>query len=318
MKFTIEDQKLELDISLSKSSLLIQESEGDEVELECTGLRRKTAEEIFSIAFRNNRLLIKEKNPNHSPVFASLFNATAEGEVVVKIPRQTLISGKAKTVKGTIKTGKINFTGELRSVMGKVSVKEIITDGLEIQNIGGGIFVGKLDGFFNGKTVAGEITVEGGRFLEVKVSSISGDVRLSGDFELEADSDISTVSGSVYLDVKKYKEGKELLISTLSGNTSIVGQYPEDWITIKPKMPFFKNHPFKNFGPSMKDMCSSFFAFSHKSDNDSSSEAETEVEVEVESQPDSKESTKMILQMLSEGKISVEEAERLIKALSGK
>ena len=71
-----------------------------------------------------------------------------------------------------------------------------------------------------------------------------------------------------------------------------------------------KNHPFKTVFPSVKEFCSSFFTAA----------AEDEVEVQTDSAAESSDdgNIKRILQMLSEGKLSAEEAEKLIRALGKK
>jgi hypothetical protein len=167
-----------------------------------------------------------------------------------------------------------------------------------------------LHGFLRGKTVAGALTVENGFFKEISIKSVSGDIRLTGDFHLELDGEISTVSGNVHLDARSFQGENSLVLSTLSGHTTVVGDYPEGGIVVKPRLPFIKNHPFKTFVPSMKEMFSSFFSTAGNKN-------EVEVEAEAEPRQGESEQAKMVLEMLSQGKISAEEAEKLIKALRG-
>ena len=310
MEYTIEDKKLELDISLSKSSVIIQEHDKQTLELEFSGLRKKTAEELFSFGFRNNRLYVKETSGKHYPMLDAFLHTNLASDVIVKIPADVMVSGKIASINGDIKAAKMEYRGDLKTVSGKIVVEEISTDGLNVQNISGNVFINRLKGFLKGRVVAGDLTVEGGEFNEISLNSVSGDVRLSGDFDLEEDGEISTVSGDVHLNIHQCRGDKVLTITTLSGNSSLVGDYPDGAIVIKPRMPFLKNHPFKSFIPSFKDMFSSFFTTGTK--------GESEVEVEAESNVEENENTKMILEMLSAGKITVEEAEKLIRALGGK
>ncbi len=310
MKYTIKNQKLELDVSLSKSSVIIQESDDKSVEVEFSGLRKKTAEEMFTFGFRNDRLFIKENSAKHYPMLDAFLNSNLASDVIIKIPAETPVFGKIASINGDIKSGKMEFRGELKTLSGKIVVDDITTDGLNVQNISGSVFISRLIGFLKGRVVAGDLTVESGLFKEISLNSVSGDIRLNGEFQLEENGEISTVSGDIHLDIQQCLAEKILTLSTLSGSTSLVGDYPEGAIVIKPRMPFLKNHPFKSFVPSVKDMFSSLFSSTGSNASD--------VEVETETVSEENENTKMILEMLSQGKISVEEAEKLIKALSGK
>lgn len=311
MKYSLEQKRLELDLSLSKSSVEIQESGDDCVELDFLGLRKRTVEELFSIGFRQNRLYLKEKNVRHSPVIEAIFSSAQACDIIIKVPKQSELSGRISTIKGDLKGGSINYQGELKTVTGKIVMEGITSERLDVQNIGGSILIGKFDGFLKGKTVTGSMTIENGLFKEIGIKTVSGDIRLGGTFELELDSEISTVSGNVDLDIRGFKSDRTLILSTLSGQTTVLGDYPAGGIEIKPRFPYIKNHPFKTVVPSLKEMFASFFSTMGK---------RSDVEVETEGEPHAKESehTKIVLDMLSQGKITAAEAEKLIKALHGK
>lgn len=306
MKYSIENQQLRLDLSLSKSSIEIIETADESVELEFSGLRKKTVDEVFTVNFRNNRLIIKEKSVRNSPMFDTIFNSGWTSDVKLKIPSQTALSGTISTMKGDVTAAKLDFCGRMKTMAGRITVKELTSDGAEIQNIGGNIRIDKFEGFLKAKSVAGKITIEDGVFKDLSVRGVAGDVRLIGHFDLENDGEVNTLSGDIHLNIMSFKGDAMILVSTLSGNPDVVGEFPVDAVQIKRRMPFIKNHPFKSFFPSMKNSWASFFSMS-KDD-------EVEVEVEAETVSDD-ENVKMILQMLSEGKISAEEAEKLIKAL---
>ncbi len=308
MKFNLEGKQLELDISLSKSGVTFQEGDGDSLELVFSGLRKKTIEEVYQIGFRNNRLYVKEKGRSrHSPVIDAVFSTALSSDLILMMPRDVLLSGKISSLKGDIKAGRLDFRGELKTVTGRIEVDEIESDGLSVQNIGGNTRFGAVNGYLKGKTVAGRFTVEKGKFKDLTVRGVSGDIRISGEFDLEDDGEISSLSGAIQLDIREFLGDSSLILSTLSGQVSVTGEYPEDAVHIKRRMPFFKDHGLKSVFSPMRDMCSSFF-----------SKSKDEVEVEVESAEADESHVKMILEMLSQGKISAEEAERLIKALEKK
>ncbi|MBU2511017.1 DUF4097 family beta strand repeat protein [bacterium] len=309
MKFTIQDKQLRLDLSLSKSSIEIIETAEETAEIEFTGLRKKTVDEVFNISFRNNRLYIKERSPRNSPMFDTLFNSGWSSDLKLKIPAQTLLSGTISSLKGDITADRLNFCGKIKTVMGTIGIKSLISDGADIQNVGGNIGIDRFEGVLKTKSMAGKIVVEEGVFKDLSIRGVTGDVRLAGHFELENEGEVNTLSGDIHLNIMSFKGEAMILVSTMSGNPDVIGDFPEDAVQIKRRMPFLKNHPFKSFFPSMKNTCASFFSMSKDDD---------EVEVHAETVPDDDDNVKMILEMLSQGKISAEEAEKLIKALGKK
>lgn len=306
MKFTLEGSQLELDLSLSKASVLIYESDQSDVELVFAGLRKKSVEEVFDVGLRNNRLFVKEKaSRNTPPVLDTFLSSGFNSDLKLMIPKGTDLSGRIATLKGGIRSENLTFSGLIKSIAGSVEIDSLQTDGINIQNVSGGITLKEFEGFLKGNTMTGRITIEKGTFKDVSLKSVSGDILLGGIFALENDSDISTMSGSIYLDVKEYRGDNYVFLSTLSGSTDIKGDYPEESIQVKRRMPMFKDHPFKSVVPTMKEFFSSFVSTSNKND----------VEVETGSQKSEDDSVKKILEMLSEGKITAEEAEKLIRAL---
>ncbi len=304
MNFKLESKQLALDLSLSKSSIEFSEVESEEIEIEFTGLRKKTVEEVFTISFRNDRLVIKERSSKRSPMFDSFFNSGWSSDLAVKIPTGTSISGSVSTMNGDIMAGKLDFSGSIKTMAGKIKLNELISDDVTLQNVGGSIQVGKFEGFLKARSMAGRISINEGLFKELIVKGMAGDVSVTGEFDLQSDGEISTMSGGVHLNITEYNGDSSIMVSTLSGTTDVIGDYPDDAVQIKRRMPFFKNHPFKSFFPNMKSACSSFFT---SSDDD-------DIEVETETVKED-ENVKLILEMLSQGKITADEAEKLIKAL---
>jgi DUF4097 and DUF4098 domain-containing protein YvlB len=305
MKFTLENKQLELDVSLSKSGVTFRESDDTALELVFSGLRKKTVEEVYQISFRGNRLYIKEKGRSrHSPMIDAVFNSPLASDLILMIPSGTLLTGKVASLKGDIKAERLNFRGELKTVTGRIEIEEMKSDGLNVQNIGGNIRFGRFNGYLRGKTVAGRFLVEQGKFSELVIKGVSGDIQIAGEFDLEDEGEISSLSGGIQLDINAYRGNALLLLNTLSGQVTVSGDYPEDTVLIKKRMPFIKNQPFKSVFSPMKEMFSSFFKNSGE-----------EVEVEVDSPGTDENHVKMILEMLSQGKISAEEAEKLIRAL---
>lgn len=308
MKYSIDSQNLEVDIGLTKSSVNVEFVESDSVELDFLGLRKKTVEEVFSVSYRKNRLFIKEKSRGHSPFFDSILNTGAPSDLTLKVPVDTSISGKISTLRGDIKAAKIEFRGELKTITGNIAVDRISSDGLNLSNISGETQLGEFEGYLKGNIVTGRLQVETGLYKEISIRGMSGNISLAGKFDLESDASIQTLSGNINLNIEDYQGDNLIELSTLGGNTVVAGNYPKECIHIRKRMPFIKENPFKSFFSPMKDMFSSVF---HSSNDD-------EVEIHAEATSEDNEHVKTILQMVSDGKINAEEAEKLIRALGKK
>ncbi|MBU3916881.1 hypothetical protein KKA14_15220, partial [bacterium] len=101
---------------------------------------------------------------------------------------------------------------------------------------------------------------------------------------------------------------KKLNLSTLNGSTKIDGDYPQEMIQMKRRMPFLKEFPFGNVMPAIKDMISGFTSMRQG--------PEVEVHTRAGSENEDKNIEK-VLEMLAEGKITAEEAEKLIRTIRG-
>ncbi len=305
MNFTIENNRIELKLSMTKACIEIIETERDDVVLEFSKLRKKTISEIFNISYRNSRLFIRENLRSRSHIVDSIFSYNLNTDLILKVPIGTDISGTISTVSGDIKAKTLNFCGELKTISGAIDINSIDSDRLELQDISGNVKIGEFNGFMKGKVLSGTFCIQKGTIKELSLKSVTGDVSITSNFELENDSDISTVSGNIDVNILGFKGDRNIYLSTLSGATSVKGDYPEENVHVKRRITFLKNHPFKSVVPSMKDFFSSVFSMT---DND-------DVEVETKPKESTKKNTTMILQMLSEGKISAEEAEKLLNAL---
>lgn len=305
MKFTIDHQQMELALSLFNASLEIKETEDEVAELEFEGLRRKTAEAFFKVSFYKNRLVIKEKSERNSPILESILSGDLSKKLILKIPIGTNLSGSVSTLRGDMVLGDLKFSGSLKTITGNLSIKKMVSDDLQLQNISGKTNFACFKGSLKAKTMTGPFHIEDGMFSEIGVKGVSGDIYLAGGFELDGENEISSLSGNINVAVHRFKGEGVLILSSMGGNPVVHGSYPEESIEIRKRMPFIKSHPLKSFFPGIKDYFSSIYSSSHQDD---------EVEVEVTSEKED-DNIKLILQMLSEGKITAEEAEKLIKAL---
>lgn len=306
MNFILNEQTLELEISLIKGGLEIIEMEREDVELSFSELRKNTAEELFSIGFQNELLFVKERTWKKTSMSPSFFGNNTNNDLVLKIPNGTQLHGSIATVSGDIKAAKLSGSIKIKTISGQMEFGRIESKKLKLQNIGGNLKIDNLIGAINAKVISGKCLIKNGQISRFSIGSVSGDITIDADFDLNRESTIHTVSGDTALNIRSFTGDCGIYISTLSGETAIKGDYPKEKVEIKKRMPFLKNHPFKTVMPAMKNFVSSF---AKMADDDG---------VEVNTAPETENNDphiQQILQMLSEGKINAEEAEKLISAL---
>ncbi|MBT6503600.1 MAG: DUF4097 family beta strand repeat protein [Deltaproteobacteria bacterium] len=306
MNFVLNHQSLELEISLIKGGLEIIEMERADVELSFSELRKNTADELFSISFQDGLLFVKERTWKKTSMSPTFFRNETNNDLVLKIPIGTQLRGSIATVSGDIRAALLSGSLKIKTISGQMDFGRIESDRLRLQNIGGNLKIDTLVGAINAKVISGKCLIKNGRISRFAIGSVSGDITIDADFDLDRESTIHTVSGDTSLNIRSYTGDHGIYISTLSGETAIKGDYPKEKVEIKKRMPFLKNHPFKTVMPAMKNFVSSF---AKMADDDG---------IEINTAADSENidpHIQQILQMLSDGKINAEEAEKLISAL---
>jgi DUF4097 and DUF4098 domain-containing protein YvlB len=309
MNFILDKNYLDITIKLNKTSIEIIEEERPDIEIDFKELRKKTSSELFDISFWENKLVIKEKDWSILPMALSFFNDELEATLVLKIPKNIEIEGNITTINGDIDINSIKLDGKLKTVNGDIQIGYVQCNTLKIDCISGDTRIEKINGFVKSKGVSGRFLIEKGQLKGFNHKGVSGDVYINADFELEDDIQINSVSGDIYLNIHSYYNDRHIYITSLSSETDIKGTFPQDNIHIKKKMPAIKSFPFKDFMPMIKDVFSGFSTY------------KDDMEVEVNSEKSESKPEKhqneiaMILKMVSEGKINIDEAERLIKAL---
>lgn len=306
MNYTLTGATLELEISLVRGGLTIVEAGREDVELTFSELRRNTADELFTISFQNDLLHIKERSWKKSAMPPPFFRNDANHDLILTIPKGTQLSGSIGTVSGDVRAEALNGSLRIKTISGQMAFGHIDARRIQLQNIGGNLTIDTMVGGISARVISGKCLIRNGRISRFNFSSVSGDISVNADFDLERDSSIQTVSGDTTLQVGSLSGNGDIQISTLSGETVVNGDFPKEKVEIKQRMPFLKNHPFKTVMPAMKNFVSSF---TRMGDNDG-------VEVHAAAEAESTEKhVEQILQMLADGKITADEAERLINAL---
>ncbi|MBC8391381.1 MAG: DUF4097 family beta strand repeat protein [Deltaproteobacteria bacterium] len=306
MNFILSSQSLELEISLIKGGLKIMEMERADVELSFSELRKNTADELFNISYQDELLFIKERPWKKTTMSPTFFKNETNNDLVLKIPVGTQLRGSIATVSGDIRAASLSGSVKMRTISGQMEFGRIESKRLKLQNIGGNLKIDTMIGAISAKVISGKCLVKNGHLNRFAFSSVSGDITVDADFDLDRDSTIHTVSGDTALNIRSFSGDYGIQITTLSGETAIKGDYPKEKVEIKKRMPFLKNHPFKSFMPVMKNFVSSFAKMADSDD----------IEINTTSAAENNDRhIQQILQMLAEEKINAEEAEKLISAL---
>ncbi len=219
-----------------------------------------------------------------------------------------MLKGSVTTLSGHIKIGSFDFTGRIKSLSSSIDLGKINSNRLDINSVSGSISVSYLNGPLKCGTISGGILVEAGNLSDLSIKTASGDISLNSSFVLDEDGEIRTVSGDIQLNILAYDTDQKLYLSTLNGSTKIEGDYPEEKVQMKRRMPFLREFPFGGVMPAIKDMISGFTSMRHGPD--------VEVHTQSGSGNDDKNIEK-VLEMLAEGKITSEEAEKLIRTIKG-
>jgi hypothetical protein len=105
---------------------------------------------------------------------------------------------KAESFEGSLSVTKGPAEIVLKSTSGSVEVQASASK-VEVESVNGSIQVRDVGGQLKARTVNGSINVEGKRFEEVRLSSVSGKVRFEGDIGPKASVEAKSVNGSVEL-----------------------------------------------------------------------------------------------------------------------
>jgi DUF4097 and DUF4098 domain-containing protein YvlB len=306
MNFELEGNTFELDLILSKSGIEIIEMERGDIEVSFSDLRKKTAEEIFSANFRHNKLTVKELSKSRSSLLSSFFDNDRDTDVTIKVPTGSVMTGLISTVSGDIQSRRLTFSGDIKTINGKIVFGEIVSRLLKLQVISGDIVMDDFRGALSGNVVGGRVAIHDGELSDLSLKCVTSDVSITTAFDLEKRGCVSTVSGNIDLHIKRYQGDNALYLSTLSGAADVNGNYPEHRIEVKKRMPFLNNNPFETVKPMMRNLFSSVFSMSDGEN----------IEIKTRSDGERSDNIKSVLEMLSAKKITPEEAERLINALS--
>lgn len=328
MDYEISGGFLELGVALSSSDLNVKvnKSLDSRVCIEFSGLRKNTIDEYFKVDFTNNKLMLKENKDGVG--FLPFMNKGVKAEIVIEVPDGLSLSGVVSTVSGDLVFGDFSYSGKVESVSGDVFAGNIESKCLKLKTVSGDVNIASLKGSLMINGVSGDMKINDGVFEEIFINTVSGDIDLAGGFQLKKSGKINTVSGDIDLDVKNYHGDKEVVVNTLSGDVDIDGDFPEGKIICRKKVkdvkkdikkelaglkkslkPLLNDTLKSTLGKLKEDLQGVDISFSEKS--------EKKAEKKVVAAESDEALVDKVLDMLAEGKINYEQAEKLINSLKG-
>ncbi|MBN2857930.1 MAG: DUF4097 family beta strand repeat protein [Candidatus Delongbacteria bacterium] len=314
MNSRINSDTLSVSISTINADVEIIDTEGEELSVDFGELRKNSADEVFDIKFADDKLEIRQKVKK-----LSAFSDAGDFSVQVSIPKKCKVEGQAVTVSGSIRVSGIGrLAAVFKTKSGDINIADTEEGSCEAGTISGDIMISGVRGAVKTSAISGDTLLTGCVFEKLSAKSVSGDLSASGEFILEENCVINSVSGDIVIDIRSLKTDKEFILKTVSGDVDINGERPaEEKIRISQVKGDFKN--FEKFGADISKTFGSAFmniAKNLKSHlKNVSEDSESVVKEEIRDTKKEQQSVQTILNMVSEGKISVDEAEKLIKAL---
>ena len=296
MKYTLNEKKVQFEIGVTSSDLTIEASEVGEFEVIVEGLRKNTSEEIFEIDYSNGILKIKEKKGGMKIMSGFFSGDNSSADIKIKLPIGVTTEGKVGTVSGDIDIDGIAYNGKIGTVSGDI----------KLHSVDGDITIG---------TVSGDIDIEKGKLKGVSFGTVSGDIQIESEFDISNEGQIKTVSGDINLNAIEYLTDKKIHIKTVSGDISKKGKITDENIISTNKR--YKHSKDKNFdfefnflGEKIQKIVNSTVKNAMKS-----FASIEKADISVNTDKEKGESVEKILTMVEDGKISADEAAKLIKAL---
>jgi len=307
MKYDLNSNEISLQITLLNSDLEISGSDRNDLEIDFSDLRKNAADEIFDISYENNILKISQKSKK-----LSQFMSGEDYPVRVLLPKNITADVAIDDISGDIKIASIEaIKGDVKTKSGDISINEIGNFEAEISSISGDIYISAKKGSLICSSVSGDIKADEMECSKLKVKSISGDINLDCSFSLLDDAVLGTVSGDIAVNFKKYSGEMSITFKSVSGDIELTGNKPaEEKIHLSNIKGDFSN--FNQFDKIFKGSFGSVFKNLKDHIKNVSGDSSTS---EIRETKDKNLNIQSILDMVAHDKITVEEAEKLIKAI---
>ncbi|MGC9365565.1 MAG: DUF4097 family beta strand repeat-containing protein [bacterium] len=292
--YSITEDKLDLDLLTRRFDLMIIQQTREDIEVDFQGLTKSGVEERFDLDFSGNKLTIREKK--HAD-WNKMFNVKdAEGLVSILLPENVENQGKIVTYSSNLAVENFIYSGIIKSYSGDIESRGYFKGEVNIKSYSGDLQFENLQGKLKTSVYSGDMRILNGEIRGLKLKSFSGDVHIDAGFNLEESAKIKSLSGDVSINFQSYRGEDTMTIRSLGGDIKLTGEYPADKVETKKTTDFSGKFDFAKL-----TKLTEVFGGNDR-----------EVKVDETGQNVNK-----ILNMLSEGKITSEQAEKLIKALKG-
>ncbi|HAQ62052.1 TPA: hypothetical protein DCR49_08695 [Candidatus Delongbacteria bacterium] len=307
MKYDLNSNEISLQITLLNSDLEISGSDRNDLEIDFSDLRKNAADEIFDVSFENNILKLSQKSKK-----LSQFLSGEDYPVRVLLPKTIAADVAIDDISGDIKISGIEaLLGDVKTKSGDISINEIGNSEADISSISGDIYISAKKGSLICSSVSGDIKADEMECSKLKVKSVSGDIDLDCSFSLLDDAVLGTVSGDITVNFKKYSGDMSITFKSVSGDIELTGNKPgEEKIHLSNVKGDFSN--FNQFDKIFKGSFGSVFKNFKDHIKNVSGDSSTS---EIRETKDKNLNIQSILDMVAHDKITVEEAEKLIKAI---
>ncbi|PID30660.1 MAG: hypothetical protein CR982_01025 [Candidatus Cloacimonadota bacterium] len=294
----IEEKEYTIFLKIFKGDIKIVQSNDENLTLEFEKVRKGTLNEVIEIEFNDNFLHVSQKDEK-TKLFKSI-----DCSLTLSLPKGIKYNSEIKNFNGDISIKDIDQKLKLESFNGDVDIEN------SNSHISGTIYRGDLEISqstleLDIKNMSGDIDIKDSKIKTLAIKSYSGDLEIkSSDFNLLENGTIKSFAGDITIDAKSYMGEKNISAKSLSGDIKI-NNIPEHLVEVenlKSNIPIMNS----NLGSKLSSIMKNFSFGVNKN-----------IEVEVNTKDDNKGSNiDRILKMLEDGKISSEEATKLILALN--
>src|SRR6056297_1167128 len=276
MKFIPESKNLELDIKLLGTDMDIISEKRNDIDINFDNFTKAAIRERFKVDYDGEELEIKEQKK------ISIAKSVS-GKIVLKIPEK------------------------IKNYGGNLKVEDYIKGDLKFKIQGGNLSINNIEGKCTAKIAGGKMVVENGLVNDIKLKVYGGTVYFTSNFDLRSDGEFKVYGGTVKLKAIDYKGNKKIYSKQVGGNIELTGKFPED-LLIENKVN--EGQSGLNFSFDLPSKISEFVS----NIVDSKSKDGKKVKVS-EKKENSKKEIEKILKMVDEGKISADQAAKLIEAI---
>lgn len=296
MEYEVKGACINLDIFLLAGDIVVKKGKGKTLSVEFPDLRKGALEAFIDVDYSEDEgLKIREKKSGLT------LGTRGASDLILTLPDLP--------VKGTIQLDKgdciveesLAFTGKTEIRMGDMVFRKSLNGDLSARVVKGDLVINEMNGAMSAVTVNGDIIVRNGRLTAMNCKTVAGDISVTGDFAPEQPMRAVSVSGDIHLKALHYEGDQMVTATSVSGDVAIEGAVPEE----KKKTARVENAMGGKGVFSVLKLVKNLSFTRGEGPQVEVRKKESKQEMNVE----------MVLNMLEEGRITADQAEKLIRAL---